>query len=147
MAPNRDYRSQTYMMLTRRLAHLRYDVVLSAMRYEKWIPLRWEKTHRLYRLAMQQSLHEVGAPGKGIAERAVLENSAESEYIQILLTHQLNQGQLDPRDILRAVGWLARWVDKLSVTKTPGSGSAFALYPDGRAGLIEPPRTDRKSVV
>ena len=63
MAPNRDYRSQTYMMLTRRLAHLRYDVVLSAMRYEKWIPLRWEKTHRLYRLAMQQSLHEVGATG------------------------------------------------------------------------------------
>ena len=140
-------RLQLYTLVTRRLAHLRDDATLSALRYEKWIPMRWEKTHRLYRLAMQQLLHDVHAPGAGSPETATIVSSAEAEYIRILLTHQLNQGQLESCDIRLALAWLGQWVDRLTISTTPASGNAFALYPDGRAGLAPPPGTAHPSLL
>ena len=45
----RSARVQSYRLLTRQLANVRLAMMLSTLRHEKWIPLRWEKAHRLYR--------------------------------------------------------------------------------------------------
>jgi hypothetical protein len=135
----RPAREQLYMLMSRRLAHMRLDSVLAALRFEKWIPMRWEKSHKLYRLSLQLSLHEVGAPALTKPELPELEFSAELEYLQVLFTHQLNQGQLDPRDILQATGWLKRWVAQLQIVSRQPATPSFVLIPNSRTGLAAPP--------
>jgi hypothetical protein len=127
----------SYVTLVRRLAHLRYESVVHALGHEP--ALEWRKVHRLYRLAMRQRARDASATSDEEAKAATLGASAETEYIQILFTHKLASHDLDPGEVLCAVGWLAEWAGSLTITDQPPSGNAFAIFPTGSEGLVAPP--------
>ena len=132
----RSARVQSYRLLTRQLANVRLAMMLSTLRHEKWIPLRWEKVHRLYRHSLQHRLHEVGKIGG--ADPVNEGRGAEWEYIQILLMDQMNHGNLSPSDTWRAFEWLAAWGVPLRLTPIPPVKTSFAVLPNGRGGLSMP---------
>jgi hypothetical protein len=133
-----DHPYLTYVTLVRRLAHLRYETVLVALGYEN--SLNWQKIHRLHRSAMQQRVRDAGTPASSGTDKGAPGASAASEYIQILLTHQLTGAKLEPAEVLCAVGWLNRWADSMAISTGPVEGNAFAIYPNGSEGLVAPPR-------
>ena len=130
-------RAQLLRLLTRQLANLRMAMMLSTLRHEKWIPLRWANAHRLYRHALRQRVHEVGRASR--ANPTTESGSAEWEYIQLLLIDQMNHGNLNPPDAWRAFEWLAEWGGSLRLTPMPPTTPALAVLRNGKGGLTVPP--------
>jgi hypothetical protein len=134
---DRTHTRLSHVTLVRRLAHLRYESVLHALGHEP--TLNWRKVHRLYRLAMRQRARDGGLAPDAEEKAAMLGASAETEYIQILLTHKLASHDLDATEVLCAVGWLAEWAESLAITEDAPSGNAFAIFTAGSEGLVAPP--------
>lgn len=90
---------------------------------------------------MQQRAHDGARPPVSSAApgRATLA-TAESEYIQILLTDKLVNADLGPQEVLCAVGWLGQWVESIAIGTARVAGNAYAIYPLGSEGLVSPPR-------
>jgi hypothetical protein len=134
---DRTHTRLSHVTLVRRLAHLRYESVLHALGHEP--PLNWRKVHRLYRLAMRQRARDGGAALDAEEKAATLGASAETEYIQILLTHKLASHDLDAAEVLCAVGWLGEWAGSLAIAEDAPSGNSFAIFTAGSEGLVAPP--------
>jgi hypothetical protein len=91
-------------------------------RYERWIPGRWLMLHQAYSEACRLGV---------VAEPYVLEPAAaidalspEQEYLQVLLLHRLNTGNLTARQIDLAAEWLREWVPllRLAIKQPEGDG-------------------------
>ena len=91
-------------------------------RYERWIPGRWMMLHQEYSEACRQGV---------VAEPFVLEPAAaidalspEQEYLQVLLLHRLNTGNLTARQIDLAAEWLREWIPllRLAIKQPDGDG-------------------------
>jgi hypothetical protein len=137
LPPDRKWRTQTPMLVTRRLAQIRHDAVLRTFHYERWIPRRWRQLHELYQWVREQKMHAETPTASGAAEAAPGKrgSSPETEYIRILLTQQLNQGHFAPRDTLRIQRWLAGWSGSLRLSRKARSAQALAIDTAGQSGL------------
>lgn len=87
---------------------------LGLFRYEQWIPGRWRALHQSYLAARARSLalepytlNPDSRPGE--------QSTPEQEYVQILLLHRLNTGNLTTPQIDWAAEWLREWAPPLRV--------------------------------
>jgi len=95
-------------------------------RYERWIPGRWTMLHQAYSEACRQGV--VAAPFELDPDNAAGSRlSPEQEYLQILLLHRLNTGNLTAQQIDRAAGWLREWVPLLGLAIKQPEGDGYWL--------------------
>src|SRR5581483_2955781 len=60
----------------------------------------------------------------------------EQEYINVLLMHQLNTGNLTPAELDWGSAQLRAWTRKLVMDPTPRSSDGFFVDLSGRTGLV-----------
>lgn len=113
---------------------------LGLFRYEQWIPGRWRGLHQSYIAARTRSLAlepYALSPRTRPADIA----TAEQEYIQILLLHRLNAGNLTTPQIDSACEWLAEWAPALRLAPAPedaiGLTGGYWLDIAGGGGLSD----------
>ena len=103
-------------------------------RYEQWIPGKWRRLHDVYRDACEQGV--VAEPYTPDPALAGAHLSPEQEYVQILLLHLLNTGNLTPQQIDWAAEWLHEWAPQLSLAMTPLEGDGYWLDLGRGEGLL-----------
>jgi len=119
---------------TRLFFYVGLQARLGLFRYERWIPGRWRSLHGAYSEACRQGI---------VAERFVLDGSAagpaltpEQEYLQVLLLHRLNTGNLSPQQIDLAAEWLREWVPVLGLAIRQPAGDGYWLDLGQGEGLL-----------
>jgi hypothetical protein len=94
------------------------------LRYEQWIPARWEFLHAAYKAASEQRVATLPfslVPNPQPGERF----SAEQEYLQLLLRRRINTGNLTIPQIELLSEWLRAMVPSLTLAATPPSGDGY----------------------
>lgn len=133
---NNDWRPYLALMLVRLLRFLRADCKLRLMRYERWIPAKWREVHRVFRIAVEQGCVEehVKMPTRSDPEAWT---SVMREYVDVLLLHRLDSGNLSSFELEWAARRLSGWVEALDLrlANEPESSSGFEVDLDGTAGL------------
>lgn len=122
--------------LVRLLRYLRADCKLRLLRYERWIPAKWREVHRLFRLAIEHGCVEehIKMPTRGDPEAWT---SVMREYLDVLLMHRLDSGNLTSFELEWASRRLTGWVETLDLrlTPEPQTTSGFEVDLDGTTGL------------
>jgi hypothetical protein len=103
-------------------------------RYERWIPGRWRALHAAYSEACRQGI--AAEPYSLDPERTANARTPEQEYIQILLLHRLNTGNLTPQQIDQSANWLREWAPLLGLALRQPDGDGFWLDLRQGEGLI-----------
>jgi len=103
-------------------------------RYERWIPGRWRALHSAYAEACRQGI--AAEPYPVDRERPGNALTPEQEYLQILLLHRLNTGNLTPQHIDVSANWLREWVPLLGLALRQPDGDGFWLDLRQGDGLI-----------
>jgi hypothetical protein len=104
-------------------------------RYERWIPRRWRLLHSAYSEACRQGI---------VAEPYVLDRAAEPgtslspehEYLQILLLHRLNTGNLSALQVDQAAEWLRGSIALLGLAMKQPEGDGYWLDLGHGDGLL-----------
>ncbi|MBI3149244.1 MAG: hypothetical protein HYZ17_12115 [Betaproteobacteria bacterium] len=122
--------------LVRLLRHLRADCKLRLLRYERWIPAKWREVHRIFRVALDHGCVEehFKMPTRTDAEAWT---SVMREYLDILLLHRLDSGNLSSFELEWAARRLTGWVEALDLrlTAEPQTTTGFEIDLDGTAGI------------
>lgn len=122
--------------LIRLFRHLRADCKLRLLRYERWIPAKWREVHRLFRLAIDCGCVEerIKMPTRNDPESWT---SVMREYLDILLLHRLDSGNLTSFELEWAARKLSGWVEALDLRLTvePQTATGFEIDLDGTGGL------------
>jgi hypothetical protein len=122
------------------------DARLRVLRNERWIPSKWLELHQLYRQAVELGIEHV--PVTVIAaEPGAAPNSAEEEYLVVLLTHLLNTGTFTPMEIDWAGAQLRGWCRGLVLERTPRAPEGLCVNVAGKMGLVRCAGDDRGATV
>ena len=122
------------------------DAKVRVFRFERWIPGKWMDLHRTYLRATELSVDRVPALLTGAGPNAT-SWTAEQEYLNVLLIHQLNTGNLSPSQLDWACSQLRAWSRKLAVEAVPRSPEGFFVDLAGRAGLVRRTGNDAGSML
>jgi hypothetical protein len=122
-------------LLFARLVHYgAADTKLRVFRFERWIPGKWLELHDLYARAAELGIERVPtALGNGAPDAARW--TVEQEYVFTLLLHQLNTGNLTPRQFDWVSGQFRVWCRGLALEARPTSPDGFVVDLAGRTGL------------
>ncbi|CAG0961925.1 hypothetical protein BURK2_00787 [Burkholderiales bacterium] len=130
------WRPYLALMLVRLLRFLRADCKLRLMRYERWIPAKWREVHRIFRIAIEHGCAEERVK---MATRADPEawTSVMREYLDVMLLHRLDSGNLSSFELEWAARRLTGWVEALDLrlTAEPQTSGGFIVDLDGTAGF------------
>jgi hypothetical protein len=135
---------RTRMILHAAFARLFFYVGLQArlglFRYERWIPGRWRALHGAYSEACRVGI--VAEPFVLDADSPAQALTPEQEYLQILLLHRLNTGNLSPQQIDLAAEWLREWVPALGLAIKQPEGDGYWLDLGQGDGLLSQQPTE-----
>jgi len=121
-------------LFARLLHYYGTDAKLRVFRFERWIPGKWIELHRTYMRASELGLDRVPAILGGAGGNAT-RWSAEQEYINVLLVHQLNTGNMTPPELDWAMSQLRAWSRRLELDAVPRSPEGFFVDVAGKSGL------------
>jgi len=121
--PGDRVRSVLHAAFARLFFYVGLQARLGLFRYERWIPGRWRALHAAYADACRGGI---------IAEPFALHSdepplTPEHEYLQVLLLHRLNTGNLSPSQIDLAAEWLRAWVPLLGLAIRQPEGDGYWL--------------------
>ncbi len=123
-------------MLFVRLIHYHgTDSKLRVFRFERWIPAKWIELHQLYHRAIGLGIDRTPTTLVNAGSNAT-QWTIEQEYINVLLVHQLNTGNLSPAEIDWASAQLRAWSRRLALDAVPRSNEGFCVDLSGKAGLV-----------
>ncbi len=110
------------------------DAKLRVFRFERWIPGKWMELHRTYlrasELGMDRTAVVLGSAGPNAMQWTV-----EQEYLNVLLIHQLNTGNMSPPQLDWAMSQLRAWSRRLQLDSVPRSLEGFFVDIAGKSGL------------
>ena len=123
-------------MLFARLIHYHgTDSKLRVFRFERWIPAKWKELHDLYSKSLELGLAR--APTVlGNAGANATQWTIEQEYINVLLMHQLNTGNMTPAELDWGSSQMRAWSRRLALEEVPRSTEGFYIDLAGRSGLV-----------
>jgi len=122
-------------LFTRLLHFHGTDAKLRVFRHERWIPAKWLSLHQLYARAGELGVErvQVALPSAG---PGAMQWSPEQEYACVLLTHQLNTGNLSPAELDWASAQLRAWGRKIEFEVMPSSPEGFFVDLTSKRGLV-----------
>lgn len=134
-------------MLFARLIHFHgTDSKLRVFRFERWIPAKWIELHELYARAVALGMDR--APTVfGNASANATQWTIEQEYINVLLMHQLNTGNLNPAELDWASAQLRAWSRRLAIDAAPRSPEGFYVDLAGKTGLVRRTGNETRSTL
>jgi hypothetical protein len=110
------------------------DAKLRVFRFERWIPAKWMELHRTYLRACELGIERV--PGMlASAGPNATHWTVEQEYLNVLLVHQLNTGNMSPPQLDWAMSQLRAWSRRLELDAVPRSMEGFFVDIAGKSGL------------
>ncbi|MDQ6618099.1 MAG: hypothetical protein M3Z31_00125 [Pseudomonadota bacterium] len=123
-------------MLFARLIHYHgTDSKLRVFRFERWIPAKWKELHELYARAVELGVDRAPT-ALGSSAANVTQWTVEQEYINVLLMHQLNTGNLTPAELDWGSAQLRAWTRRLTLDASSRSPDGFVVDIAGKAGLV-----------
>jgi cyclic-di-GMP-binding protein len=134
------------LLFARLLHYYGTDAKLRVFRFERWIPGKWMELHRAYlrctELGVDRSPAVLGSAGPNATSW-----TPEQEYLNALLIHQLNTGNLSPSQLDWAGSQLRAWSRKLVLDAVPRSPEGFFVDLAGKAGLVRRNGSDSGSML
>ena len=134
------------LLFARLLHYYGTDARVRVFRFERWIPGKWMDLHRTYLRATELGVDRVPALLTSAGPNATAW-TPEQEYLNVLLVHQLNTGNLSPAQLDWACSQLRAWSRKLSLDAVPRSPEGFFVDLAGRSGLVRRTGNDAGSVL
>ena len=110
------------------------DAKLRVFRFERWIPAKWMELHRTYLRASELNLEKLPAVLASAGPNAT-QWTVEQEYLNVLLVHQLNTGNMSPPQLDWAMSQLRAWSRRLQLDAVPRSPEGFFVDIAGKTGL------------
>ncbi|MEP7208536.1 MAG: hypothetical protein ABI920_16480 [Casimicrobiaceae bacterium] len=111
------------------------DAKLRVFRFERWIPAKWTEVHELYERAVSLGIDRTPATAIGAGPNAA-QWTVEQEFVNVLLIHQLNTGNLTPAELDWASAQLRGWSRRLALDVGPRSADGFYVRLSGKTGLV-----------
>ncbi|HEX4884928.1 MAG TPA: hypothetical protein VFX05_12370 [Casimicrobiaceae bacterium] len=143
---NARWRAALPLLFARLLHYYGTDAKLRVFRFERWIPGKWMDLHRTYlrcsELGCDRSPAVLGHGGPNATAW-----TPEQEYLNVLLIHQLNTGNMSPSQIDWACSQLRAWSRKLVLDGAPRSPEGFFVDLAGRTGLVRRTGQDAGSML
>lgn len=133
-------------LFTRLLHYYGTDAKLRVFRFERWIPAKWMELHRTYLRATELGVQHVSC-ALGAAGPNATSWTPEVEYLNVLLVHQLNTGNLSPAGLDWACSQLRAWSRKLKLDAVPDSPEGFFVDLAGKNGLVRRTGNDSGSML
>jgi hypothetical protein len=133
-------------LFTRLLHYYGTDAKLRVFRFERWIPGKWMEVHRTYLRATELGVERT-ASVLGSAGPNAIAWTPEQEYLNVLLIHQLNTGNLSPGQLDWATSQLRAWSRRLELDAVPRSPEGFFVDLAGKTGLARRTGNDAGSVL
>jgi hypothetical protein len=134
------------LLFARLLHYYSTDAKLRVFRFERWIPGKWMDLHRTYlrssELGVDRTPAMLGSAGPNASAW-----TPEQEYLNVLLIHQLNTGNLSPAQLDWACSQLRAWSRKLTLDAVPRSPEGFFVDLAGKAGLTRRTGNDSGSML
>ncbi|MCC7326653.1 MAG: hypothetical protein IT521_07605 [Burkholderiales bacterium] len=131
---NARWRPLSPLLFARLLHYYGTDAKLRVFRFERWIPAKWMDLHRTYLRASELGIDRVptvlGSAGPNTTPWTV-----EQEYLNVLLIHQLNTGNMTPPQLDWAMSQLRAWSRRLQLDSVPRSPEGFFVDIAGKTGL------------
>jgi cyclic-di-GMP-binding protein len=134
------------LLFARLLHYYGTDAKVRVFRFERWIPAKWMDLHRTYLRATELAVDRVPAILTSAGPNATAW-TPEQEYLNVLLIHQLNTGNLSPSQLDWACSQLRAWSRKLALDAVPRSPEGFFVDLAGRSGLTRRTGNDTGSVL
>ena len=132
---NARWKSHLPLLFARLLHYYGTDAKLRVFRFERWIPGKWMDLHRTALRATELGVDRVPALLSSAGPNATAW-TPEQEYLNVLLVHQLNTGNLSPSQLDWACSQLRAWSRKLTLDAVPRSPEGFFVDVAGRSGMI-----------
>jgi cyclic-di-GMP-binding protein len=133
-AGNARWKATSPLLFARLTHYFGTDAKLRVFRFERWIPGKWVDLHRTYLRAAELGLDRVAASLSSGGQNTT-PWTVEQEYINVLLIHQLNTGNLSPPQLDWATSQLRAWSRRLQIDAVPRSLEGFFVDVAGRTGL------------
>ena len=134
------------LLFARLLHYYGTDAKLRVFRFERWIPGKWMELHRTGQRATELGVGRTPAV-LGSAGPNATAWTPEQEYLNVLLIHQLNTGNLSPSQLDWACSQLRAWSRRLTLDSVPRSPEGFFVDLAGRNGLIRRTGNDAGSML
>jgi hypothetical protein len=122
------------------------DAKLRVFRFERWIPAKWMELHSTYLRASELNFDRVAAVLQTAGPNATLW-TVEQEYLNVLLVHQLNTGNMSPPQLDWAMSQLRAWSRRLQLDAVPRSPEGFFVDVAGKTGLVRRTGSDSGSML
>jgi hypothetical protein len=131
---NARWKPLTPLLFARLIHYYGTDAKLRVFRFERWIPAKWMDLHRAYlrasELGIERQSAVLGSAGPNSTAWTV-----EQEYLNVLLIHQLNTGNMSPPQLDWAMSQLRAWSRRLQLDSVPRSMEGFFVDVAGKSGL------------
>jgi hypothetical protein len=134
------------LLFARLLHYYSTDAKLRVFRFERWIPGKWMELHRTYLRSTELGVDRTPAL-LGSAGPNATAWTGEQEYLNVLLIHQLNTGNLSPAQLDWACSQLRAWSRKLTLDAMPRSPEGFFVDLAGKTGLVRRTGNDAGSML
>ncbi len=131
---NAKWKSLTPLLFARLIHYYGTDAKLRVYRFERWIPGKWTDLHRTFLRACELGMERVPAIMSSAGPNAT-PWTVEQEYINVLLIHQLNTGNMSPPQLDWAMSQLRAWSRRLELDAVPRSPEGFFVDIAGKSGL------------
>ena len=122
------------------------DAKLRVFRFERWIPAKWMDLHKTYLRACELGVERVPAVLQTAGPSAT-QWTVEQEYLNVLLIHQLNTGNMSPPQLDWAMSQLRAWSRRLALDAVPRSPEGFFVDIAGKTGLVRRTGNDSGSML
>jgi hypothetical protein len=134
------------LLFARLLHYYSTDAKLRVFRFERWIPGKWMELHRTHLRSTELGVDRTPAL-LGSAGPNATAWTGEQEYLNVLLIHQLNTGNLSPAQLDWACSQLRAWSRKLTLDAMPRSPEGFFVDLAGKTGLVRRTGNDAGSML
>lgn len=131
---NAKWKALTPLLFARLIHYYGTDAKLRVYRFERWIPGKWMELHRTFLRASELGIERVAVSMPSAGPNAS-SWSIEQEYINVLLIHQLNTGNMSPPQLDWAMSQLRAWSRRLELDAVPRSPEGFFIDIAGKSGL------------
>ena len=143
---NARWKPLTPLLFARLIHYYGTDAKLRVFRFERWIPAKWMELHRTYLRASELNLDRVAAVLHSAGPNAT-QWTVEQEYLNVLLVHQLNTGNMSPPQLDWAMSQLRAWSRRLQLDAVPRSMEGFFVDVAGKMGLVRRTGNDSGSML
>ena len=144
---NARWRAALPLLFARLLHYYGTEAKLRVFRFERWIPGQVDGPAPDVPACVRARRRSVSRPCWATSSPNATAWTPEQEYLNVLLIHQLNTGNLSPSQIDWACSQLRAWSRKLVLDAMPRSPEGFFVDLAGRTGLTRRTGQDAGSML